>query len=158
MGVTIDDFDFQLTAKKPSYKKKLEDSLYGEFKLFGLSLPLRQFLFHPKRKWTVDFAWPDLKIIVEVQGGIFMPKGKGGHNRGAYMEKEYEKHNEAARLGWQVYKFGPKALYIKKRTSQSSKALAFLYPLLRPQVGLNTKKAARDGSHAASLFAEEEEF
>ncbi len=121
---------------KKSLRQKLEDGLYGEFKLFGLPLPERQYRFHKERQWRVDFCWPSLKIIVEVQGGIFIPAGKGGHNRGGYMEKEYEKSNEATKLGWSVYKFGPKACYIPKRMGQSSAALNFLYPLLHsPEPG-----------------------
>jgi very-short-patch-repair endonuclease len=117
--------------KKPSQKTLLEDSLFEEFRFHGLPLPERQYFFHPVRKWRADFAWPDRKIIVEVQGGLFMRSKKGGHNRGAYMEKEYEKHNYAASAGWKVFKFGPKACYKPKRAAQWSLALEFLFPILK---------------------------
>lgn len=120
-------------VKKPSAKTLLEDGLYGEFKLFGLPLPERQFMFHPERKWRADFAWPDRKIMIEVQGGIFM-RGGGGHNRGAGIEGDHEKHNEAVRLGWYVFHFGPRALYIPSRASQASRALSFLYPILTVKI------------------------
>jgi len=82
------------------------------------------------RQFRADFAWPERKILLEVQGGIFMPGGKGGHNRGAYMELEYEKQNEAVRLGWAVYKFGPKWCHRQKRTARPSKALEFMFRVL----------------------------
>jgi very-short-patch-repair endonuclease len=114
-----------------SERAQLEDNLFAELKLYGLPVPERQFYFLPTRKWRSDFAWPTLKILVEVQGGIFMPAGTGGHNRGAYMEKEYEKANEAQKLGWKIFKFGPKACRRPKNGMGSSKALAFLYDILK---------------------------
>jgi len=110
----------------------LEDSLFAELKLHGLPMPERQFKFHPTRQWKFDFAWTDTPrgIAVEIQGGIFA-RGRGGHNRGAYMEKTYSKINEAVRLGWRVYMFGPKACYVSKRSGQPSKALQFLRGVLQ---------------------------
>jgi len=114
-----------------SERAQLEDNLFAELKLYGLPVPERQFYFHPTRKWRSDFAWPALKIIVEVQGGIFMPAGSGGHNRGAYMEKTYEKHNEATKLGWKCFMFGPSQCRRPKNGTGSSQALTFLYDILR---------------------------
>lgn len=108
---------------------KLEDALFEEFRLYGMPLPERQYKFHPTRKWKLDFAWIDRKIGVELDGGLF---AGGRHNRGAAIELTHEKLNEAVRLGWQIYVFGPKACYAKKRTMQSSKALEFLWKVLHP--------------------------
>lgn len=114
--------------KKPSQKSELEESFAEELHLYGLPKPVRQFQFHAARQWAMDFAWPDRKIAVEIHGGLY----KGGrHNRGAAMEGDFEKSNEAQKLGWIVFTFGPKWLYRKKRTNQSSKALAFMDGVLR---------------------------
>ena len=113
---------------------KLEDSLFEEFRLFGLDLPERQHRFHPKRKWQLDFAWIDRKIAVEIHGGIYM---QGHHSRGQNQEDDFEKVNEAVRLGWRVFVFGPKWCRRKKRTMQSSDALAFLHGVLGESVGIN---------------------
>jgi hypothetical protein len=78
----------------------------------------------------LDFAWPEVKIATEIHGGIFMPKGSGGHNRGAFMEDTFEKHNEAIRRGWSVFTFGPKWLYRSKRSEPYSKAAAFIHKIL----------------------------
>ena len=113
-----------------SKKTNLEDGLFGEFRLFGLPIPERQYMFHAKRKWRADFSWPDLKIMVEVQGGLFMG---GGHNRGAQIEKDHEKQNTAQKMGWTVFNFGPKACYIPKAGNVASRALEFLYPILKKE-------------------------
>jgi very-short-patch-repair endonuclease len=65
-------------------------------------LPLRQFRFHPSRKWTFDFAWPDHKIAVEVEGGLFI---RGRHSRGKGYENDMCKYNHATLMGWKVYRF-----------------------------------------------------
>lgn len=44
-------------------------------------------------------AWPDYRLAIEVQGGVFV---RGRHTRGAALLKEWEKLNHAAMLGWRV--------------------------------------------------------
>ena len=75
-----------------------------QIKAVGLPAPEREYKFHPTRKWRFDFAWPEKKLAVEIQGGLYV---NGGHNRGAAMEKEYEKLGEAMKMGWNVYQCGP---------------------------------------------------
>ena len=72
--------------------------------LLGLPVPVGEFIFHPVRKWRLDHAWPDRKLAVEVQGGIF---SHGRHVRGAAMLKEFEKLNTAAAMGWRFLYFTP---------------------------------------------------
>jgi len=62
----------------------------------------REYRFHPTRKWRFDFADPQRKIAVEVEGGIFT---NGRHSRGAGMRADMEKYNAAAMLGWRVLRF-----------------------------------------------------
>lgn len=66
-----------------------------------------EFKFHPTRKWRFDFAIPDLKIAIEIDGGLFI---YGRHNHAVSMIKDYEKFNSAAALGWVVLKFIPSQL------------------------------------------------
>lgn len=91
------------------------------FKECGLPEPMLEYKFHEKRKWRFDFAWigsteiqscgvtfrKAFGVSLEVQGGIFI---QGGHNRGAALQKEHEKRNEAARLGWRILYVEPKDL------------------------------------------------
>lgn len=61
--------------------------------------PAREHRFHPKRRWRFDFAWPDLKVAVEVEGGIW----RGGrHQTPSGYRADCEKYNAATLLGWRV--------------------------------------------------------
>lgn len=63
-----------------------------------------EYKFHPVRKWRMDFACPELKICIEIDGGIFIG---GRHSRPIGMLKDNEKLNTAASMGWLVLKFTP---------------------------------------------------
>lgn len=67
-----------------------------------LECPEREFLFAIPRRWRFDFAWPYRKVAVEIEGGLHM---NGRHNRAAGMEKDMEKYNTAAILGWCVLRY-----------------------------------------------------
>jgi hypothetical protein len=56
----------------------------------------------PDRKWRFDYAYPELKIGIEVHGGIWT---RGGHTRGSGFIKDREKFNRAAIAGWLVLEF-----------------------------------------------------
>lgn len=59
----------------------------------------REYRFHSTRRWRFDFAWPELLLAVEVEGGIW---SQGRHTRGQGFEDDCEKYNEAALAGWRV--------------------------------------------------------
>ena len=61
--------------------------------------PEREFRFHLTRKWRFDFAWPHLKLAVEVEGGY-----GGRHQRGGFAT-DIEKYNSASKLGWTVLRY-----------------------------------------------------
>lgn len=65
----------------------------------GLREPVPEFCFAPPRKWRFDWAWPEAKVAIEQQGGIF---SGGRHVRGPALVREYEKLNAAACLGWRI--------------------------------------------------------
>jgi very-short-patch-repair endonuclease len=80
------------------------------FKSQGLPAPTLEFKFHPTRKWRFDYAWPALKIALEVEGGIWTG---GRHTRGAGFKKDMEKYNAAAVMGWRIIRCEPKELLAK---------------------------------------------
>lgn len=61
----------------------------------------REYRFLKERRWRFDFAWPEKKIALEIQGGIW---NHGGHVRGGQYTSDCEKFNEATILGWAVLK------------------------------------------------------
>lgn len=69
--------------------------------------PVREHRFHTSRKWRFDYAFPDLKIAIECDGGVWTA---GRHNRPKGYIKDMEKFNAAAALGWVVLKFTPQQL------------------------------------------------
>jgi hypothetical protein len=58
-----------------------------------------------KRKWRFDWAWPEQKLALEIQGGAFIG---GRHTSGVGFEKDAEKFSAAAILGWRVLHVLPK--------------------------------------------------
>ena len=83
---------------------------------------VREFQFHPVRKWRFDYAIPEAKIAIEVEGGVFKErsyKGKDGfihttiggrHTSGVGFLKDMEKYNTATSLGWRLLRTTPDRL------------------------------------------------
>ena len=72
--------------------------------LVGFPEPTTELVFHPKRRWRLDFAWPTHMIAVEIHGGIH---SGGRHTRGRGFVEDRAKMNEAALLGWTVIESTP---------------------------------------------------
>ena len=104
--------------------------------------------FHPTRKWRFDFACEVEKIAVELQGGGWgnvvechlchnkvmrrlkdgqlRPVREGGrHQNPKSLQSEYEKLNEAQRLGWRVFLFSPEVI-------RSGSGIALISTLVSP--------------------------
>lgn len=81
-------------------RETLELCLLQQLKALGLGGGLeRQLRFHATRLWRFDFAYPDLKLAIEVDGGTW---SNGAHSRGAGIAKDCEKLAAAVILGWRV--------------------------------------------------------
>lgn len=65
----------------------------------GLPAPVYEYQFCPGRKWRFDLAWPEHRVAVEVQGGIWT---SGRHARGRGIAGDMEKFNTATRMGWSI--------------------------------------------------------
>lgn len=72
-----------------------------------LAYPEREFRFHPRRKWRFDFAWPQILVAVEIEGGVW---SGGRHSGGAGMAADCDKYNAAVALGWKVLRFTERQL------------------------------------------------
>lgn len=70
-------------------------------RVHGLT-PVREWAFAKPRRWRFDFCFPKEKLAVEIEGGTWI---QGRHNRGSSIEKQYEKQNTAALLGWALLHF-----------------------------------------------------
>ena len=83
-------------SKMPRALSKGEEAFALHCRAENLA-PLREFMFHPTRKFRFDYAWPALKLAVEVEGGV-----NGRHQRMGGFAADCVKYSEAAVLGWRV--------------------------------------------------------
>ncbi len=86
--------------------------------------PKRQYRFAPPRRWKLDFAWPESKVALEVEGGTWVG---GRHVRGKGFEADCEKYNELAAMGWRLIrvtstmvKSGRAATYLERMFRENS--------------------------------------
>lgn len=63
-----------------------------------------EYRFHHERRWRADFAQMETRVLIEIEGGIWV---NGRHNRAAGFNADLEKYLEAGLLGWRVFRFGP---------------------------------------------------
>ena len=80
------------------------------FALLGaadLPVPEPEFRFWPERKFRFDYAWPEKRLALEVEGGVFT---MGRHTRGAGYAKDLLKYSEAAARGWRILRVMPSQL------------------------------------------------
>jgi len=68
---------------------------------------VKEYKFHPTRRWRADYAILEHKIIIEVEGGVWTG---GRHTSGAGFTKDMEKYNNATALGWSIIRVTPKTL------------------------------------------------
>jgi len=74
------------------------------FRAFGFPQPQEEYRFHPTRMWRFDYCWPEWKIALEINGGIW---SRGRHVRGVGFMRDMEKLNVGQIMGWLVLQFPP---------------------------------------------------
>ncbi len=102
---------------------KPEEILAFHMKALRMGPFERQYKFHPTLKWRFDFAWPEHKVAVEVEGGVshaklVSPKGTpiiGHHIHPEGFEHDCCKYNEATLLGWRLIRVTPRMVGSMRR-------------------------------------------
>ena len=84
--------------KAPSVGSVGEETLAQHIRAYKMPEPVREYRFHPERKWRFDFAWPEIMLAVEVDG--MHPSGR--HNTRDGIAADNLKRNTATEMGWQV--------------------------------------------------------
>ena len=69
---------------------------------------VKEYKFHPERRWRFDYAIPVHKIALEVEGGVWT---QGRHTRPQGFLGDIEKYNAATLMGWRVFRTTPTGLY-----------------------------------------------
>ncbi len=64
----------------------------------------REYRFAPPRRWRFDFAWTEIRLALEIEGGTWVT---GRHNRPTGFAKDLEKYNTAAVMGWRLLRVTP---------------------------------------------------
>lgn len=77
-----------------------------------------------ERDWRCDFAWPQQRIIVEVEGGVWT---QGRHTRGEGFTKDLAKYNALTGAGWTLYR-------VSQREISSGEALRLIERALKEAV------------------------
>jgi hypothetical protein len=88
-------------ASKKAGAKPAEkvDRFLSQVARAGLPSPEIEFPFAPDRKWRFDYAWPDLMLAVEREGGAWVA---GRHTRGKGFKNDLEKYLAATVAGWTI--------------------------------------------------------
>ena len=95
---------------------QLEETLAFQIRVARLPKPEREVSPIEGRKFRFDFGWKDRRVLVEVQGGIWV---KSGHSSGTGIERDMEKGNLAQLDGWVV-------LHVGKKHIESGEALDWI--------------------------------
>ncbi len=123
---TLDALSGPRRQKTPqSTGSALEQLLEASMAAHGLYAPLREYRFHPTRRWRVDFAWPAQRLAVEVEGGIY--RG-GGHTSVGGIRRDIDKANALTMLGWRL-------LRVHGDQVRSGEATALIAEALTPAPG-----------------------
>lgn len=90
---------------------KLKEGMFREYRfcadVVGDGVGLRKRLKNAGLKdWRFDFAWPNHKVAVEIDGGQWMAGG-GRHN----TDEDRLKINTATTMGWKVLRFSVKTMH-----------------------------------------------
>lgn len=89
-----------------SKQKELEHSLACALQEYR-DIPQWEDHYHfnrPENNMEFDFAWPEYKVAIEINGGQWS-RGKMGHNSGSGVERDARKANYAALRGWVLLVF-----------------------------------------------------
>ena len=87
-------------------KSDLEDTFAFQLDALGIDY-VRQYRAIKGRKFAWDFAFPDERILVEINGGTYTV---GAHSTGKGIARDYEKSNLAQLQGWRCLAFDGKAV------------------------------------------------
>jgi very-short-patch-repair endonuclease len=100
----------RLRYRVPRSPSRREERFVRLWKLIGGPTLEREFRFHPERRWRADFAQVEARVLIEVEGGIWV---NGRHNRASGFNADLEKYLEAGLLGWRVFRLGPDQITIE---------------------------------------------
>jgi hypothetical protein len=83
-------------------RSNLEFLIENRLKAHGFTY-VKEYKFHPTRRWRFDFLIPALNLAIECEGGIWIG---GRHSRGGIsFIKDMEKYNEATLMEFRILRY-----------------------------------------------------
>ena len=107
-----------------SKRSDAEIKMMNQIRDVNLPEPETEFEFTDERKWRFDFAWYQLMLAIEVEGGVY---NHGRHTRPKGFEDDCEKYNAAALYGWVVIRVTTKMISDGRAIKIIQKAYDALY-------------------------------
>jgi len=89
--------------------------------------PVAEYRFHDTRRWRIDVAYPDYRVAVEIDGGIWT---RGRHTRGVGITADCEKTCALAMLGWRLLRVTPQQVMQGQAVLWITRALS-LFPVMK---------------------------
>lgn len=99
----------------------------------GAPTPEREYQFAPPRRWRFDFAWPEHKFAVEVEGITWYGRLIGRHQQRSGFERDAEKYETALLAGWRVYRVPHTWVAISGRHIWRDKTLDVIWQHIMPK-------------------------
>lgn len=93
--------------EKPDKASELHIAFRQQLVAFRVEGAVEEYRFLPPRRWRADFAFPDAKVLVDIEGGIW---NNGRHVRPAEYQKDLYRSNQAQRAGWLHLRFTEKEI------------------------------------------------
>jgi len=106
--------------KAPPGPSQIHIRMRQQIQTAGLPDPIEEYYHIKGRDMRLDFAWPDMKIGLEVQGMVHRIKGK--------WERDIEKHNLCIINGWKV-------LYVTGKMVRSGDSIVLVTEFLNSDMG-----------------------
>lgn len=79
-----------------------DDLFISICKSLKLNPPVKEYQFCKDRKWRIDYSWVELKLAVEIEGGLY---SFGRHTRAGGYIKDMEKYNRLTEEGWSLLRY-----------------------------------------------------
>ena len=92
-------------AQQQEERERWERWLLRDIRAAHLPEPRAQFRWHPTRRYRADFCYAPERLLIEVDGGIWL--AKGGHTTGTGYQRDRERDCEAVALGYTVLRVTP---------------------------------------------------
>lgn len=119
--------------KAPVKRSDLEIELAHQLMMAGLPEPVEEYRVSSDRRYRFDFAWPEYRLAVEVEGGTWT---NGRHSRGSGFANDCKKYNYAQSLGWLVLRYPGEMI----KSGEALEQISELIRIRERQTPANEKK------------------